>query len=64
MFKPESFKKLNMGASAKVILFKSKTFSDGKNPVLLRVTINRKVKYYNLGNNLKCYVNQWNKGDG
>jgi integrase/recombinase XerD len=53
-----------MGASAKVILFKSKTFSDGKHPVLLRVTIDRRLKYYNIGGNYKCDEKQWNKKDG
>lgn len=46
-------------ASAKVLLFKSKTFKDGKHPVLLRIVIDRKPKYYNIGNNLKCYLEQW-----
>lgn len=46
-------------ASAKIVLFKSKTFKDGKHPVLLRIVIDRKPKYYNVGNNLKCYPEQW-----
>ena len=48
-----------MGASAKIVLFKSKKFSDETHPVLLRVTINRKLKYYNVGSNYKCNEKQW-----
>lgn len=53
-----------MSASLKVVLYKSKTFTDGKHPVLLRVTINRKLKYYNIDNRFKCFEKQWNKKDG
>jgi hypothetical protein len=41
-----------MGASAKIVLFKSKTYNNGKHPVLLRIVIDRKPKYYSVGSNL------------
>ncbi|MGD9928875.1 MAG: tyrosine-type recombinase/integrase [Mangrovibacterium sp.] len=50
-----------MGASAKVLLFKSKKYKDGKHPVLLRIVIDRKPMYYNIGNNLKCIPDQWDE---
>ncbi|MBN1820245.1 MAG: site-specific integrase [Prolixibacteraceae bacterium] len=50
-----------MAASAKILLYKSKTYKNGKHPVLLRIVINRKVKYYNIGSNLKCLPAQWDE---
>ena len=41
-------------ASVKVVHFKSKKFSDGTSPILLRVIIDRVVKYYKLGDTYKC----------
>jgi integrase/recombinase XerD len=48
-----------MAASAKILLFKSKTYKDGKHPVLLRIVIDRKPKYFSVGSNLKCLPEQW-----
>lgn len=50
-----------MSSSAKIVLYKSKTLSDGNHPVMLRVTIDRKPKYYSIGNQFKCKEGQWNK---
>ena len=36
-------------ASVKIVHFKSKKYSDGTSPVLLRVIINRVINYYTLG---------------
>jgi integrase/recombinase XerD len=41
-------------ASVKIVHFKSKKYSDGTSPILLRVIIDRVVKYYKLGDTLKC----------
>ena len=39
----------NMNASVKLILREDYVRNDGTNPVNLRLTINRKSKYYSLG---------------
>lgn len=52
-----------MGASAKIVLFKGKKYTDETHPVYLQVTINRKNKYYSIGNNLKCKSFQWGTKD-
>lgn len=52
-----------MTASARIVLFKSKTYKDKTHPVYLQVTINRKNKYYSLGNTFKCKPEQWNSTD-
>jgi site-specific recombinase XerD len=52
-----------MGASAKIVLFKGKKYKDNKHPVYLQITINRKNKYYTVGENLKCIPDQWNPTD-
>jgi integrase/recombinase XerD len=49
---------LPMGASAKIILYTSKTYTGNIHPVLLRVIIDRKVVNYNC-KNLKCKSDQW-----
>ena len=46
-------------ASVKIILFESKTLSDNTHPVMLRITKNRKIKYFNLG--FKCHLKEWDK---
>ncbi|MFW6047373.1 MAG: tyrosine-type recombinase/integrase [Candidatus Woesearchaeota archaeon] len=51
-------------ASVKIVHFTSKKLKDGTSPVLLRVTINRKPKYYKIGSNYYCYPGQWNKEEG
>jgi hypothetical protein len=53
-----------MGASAKILLYVSKKYKDEKHPVLLRILINRKPKYYNIGSNLKCIPEQWDEQSG
>ncbi|MFC2125439.1 phage integrase SAM-like domain and Arm DNA-binding domain-containing protein, partial [Bacteroidota bacterium] len=45
-------------AQVKIILFKSKALSDGKHPIMIRVTHLRKRKYFATG--FKCRPNQWN----
>lgn len=52
-----------MGASAKIVLFKGKLYKDKTHPVYLQVTINRKNKYYSLGNSFKCKPDQWIAGE-
>ena len=49
-------------ASVKIILFESKTLSDNTHPVMLRITKNRKSKYFNLG--FKCNLKEWDKKRG
>jgi site-specific recombinase XerD len=53
-----------MGASAKILLFTSKKYKDGKHPVFLRIVIERKAKYYSIGSNLKCTPDQWDSEKG
>ena len=38
-------------ASIRIVLFKSKTLSNGKHPVMVRITHRRKVKYIGTGYN-------------
>ena len=45
----------------KVILYKSKTLSNGEHPLMLRVTKNRIRKYISLG--ISCLVKDWNEKD-
>lgn len=44
-------------ATAKVILYKSKTLKDGKHPVMLRITLKGKRKYYTTTYNMD--VSEW-----
>ncbi|MEM9858236.1 MAG: site-specific integrase [Bacteroidota bacterium] len=46
-------------ALAKIVLYTSKTLSDGSHPVMLRITHKGKRKYFNLG--FSCTPSQWNK---
>ena len=48
-----------MSSSAKILLYTSKTYKDGKHPVLLRIVIDRKPMYFNIGSNLKCIPDLW-----
>lgn len=48
-----------MSSSAKILLYTSKTYKDEKHPVLLRIVIDRKPMYYNIGSNLKCVPDLW-----
>ena len=53
--------------TVKIILRKDKVLASGKYPVMLRVTFNRKPKYYVLkGENstLSCELHKWNKDIG
>ena len=43
--------------SIKVVLYKSKTFLDKTHPIMLRVTWNRKPKYYSL--KYRCLPSEW-----
>jgi integrase len=45
----------------KVLLYKSKTLSNGEHPIMLRVTKNRIRKYISLG--ISCLVKDWNAKD-
>jgi integrase/recombinase XerD len=46
-------------ASAKVVLFTSKTLKNGEHPIMLRVIHDRKTKYVNL--NVNCHPDQWDE---
>lgn len=49
--------------SVKIVLRKDKVLLSGKYPVMLRITFNRKVKYYVLKGEqgtLSCELNKWN----
>ncbi|MEM9884349.1 MAG: site-specific integrase [Bacteroidota bacterium] len=41
----------------KVLLYKSKTYKNGTHPVMLRITHNRKAKYFSL--NMQCEETDW-----
>ncbi|MEZ4885233.1 MAG: site-specific integrase [Chitinophagales bacterium] len=46
-------------AHVKIVHYTSKTNKDGTNPVLLRISFQRKLKYKSLGYN--CMKNEWDK---
>jgi len=48
-----------MNTSVKVVLYTSKTLSNGEHPIMLRVTKDRKSKYISIG--FSCSVASWNK---
>jgi integrase len=53
--------------TVKIILRKDKVLASGKYPIMLRVTFNRKPKYYVLkgeNNTLSCELHKWNKDIG
>jgi len=50
-----------MNATIKLILREDKSLTNNLHPIYLRVTINRKSKYYSLGKNFACKLKQWNK---
>ena len=53
--------------TSKIVLRKDKVLSSGKHPIMLRITFNRKPKYYVLkGNNstLSSELNKWNSEIG
>ncbi len=43
----------------KVVLYTSKTYSNGTHPVMLRITHKRLIRYYSLNSN--CHEEQWDK---
>lgn len=45
-------------ATVAVILYKSKTLKNGEHPLMVRVTQNRRAKYYSLG--ISCDPKYWN----
>ena len=49
-------------AKSKIILYTSKTLKDGSHPVVLRITYDRKRKYYTLG--ISGKPGKWNRGAG
>jgi hypothetical protein len=53
-----------MGASAKILLFKSRKYLDKTHPVYLQVVIDGKPMYFSVGNNLKCNEDQWDFAKG
>ncbi|MBE0637544.1 MAG: site-specific integrase [Bacteroidales bacterium] len=48
-------------ANLKIIHFTSKKLKDKTSPVLLRLTIDRKVRNFRFPDNFHCLKNQWNK---
>ena len=46
-----------MNTSTKVLLYRSKTLSNGEHPILLRITKDRKSKYISVG--VSCTVDLW-----
>jgi integrase/recombinase XerD len=51
-------------ATIKIVHFKSKKYKDKSNPIMLRLTIDRKVKYFSLPDKFSCQANQWDKRNG
>ncbi len=48
-------------ANLKIIHYTSKKYNDKTSPVLLRLTIDRKVRNFSLPDNFKCLPGQWDK---
>lgn len=48
-------------ATIKIILYKSKKYKDKTSPVLLRLTINRKIRNFSLPDNYTCLPGQWDR---
>jgi integrase/recombinase XerD len=48
-------------AKVKIVHYTSKKLKDKTSPVLLRLTINRKVRNFSLPDNFHCLPNQWDK---
>jgi integrase/recombinase XerD len=48
-------------ANFKIVFYRSKIYKDKTSPVLLRVIIDRKPKYFTLPDNFKCLPTQWDK---
>lgn len=46
-------------ASLKIILYETGKLKDGRIPIMLRLIIDRKSKYYSPGTTLKCFKEQW-----
>ncbi len=54
MFKPRM---IIMAVSVKIVFYTSKTFTSGEHPIMLRITKDRKPKYFNLGQS--CLADLW-----
>ena len=48
-----------VGTTARIVLYKSKTLADGSHPLMVCVTRDRKRKYYATG--ISCTVNLWDE---
>ncbi len=48
-------------ATLKIAHFSTRKYTDGTSPVYLRLTIDRKIKYYPFTDNFKCLEKQWDK---
>ncbi len=52
-------------AKATVVLYTSKKYKDGTSPIMLRVTKNKQLKYFKIGDeNFNIKTKQWNKEFG
>ncbi|WP_319479732.1 site-specific integrase [uncultured Draconibacterium sp.] len=48
-------------ATVKIVLFKSRTYKNGKHPIMLRLTKNGKLKYFKLGDDrFNAIEKEWN----
>lgn len=48
-------------ATMKIVHFNTRKYNDGTSPVYLRLTIDRKIKYFPFSDNFKCLPGQWDK---
>jgi integrase len=51
-------------ATIKILHYSSKKYNDGTSPILLRLTIDRKIKYFTLPDNFRCLSSQWDLKNG
>jgi integrase/recombinase XerD len=51
-------------ATIKILHYSSKKYNDGTSPILLRLTIDRKIKYFTLPDNFRCLPSQWDLKNG
>lgn len=52
-------------AKASIVLYTSKKYKDGTSPIMLRVTKNKQLKYFKIGDeNFNIKTKQWNKEFG
>lgn len=52
-----------MAGSARLVLKTNKINTSGDHPIYLRIIVSRKIKYFSLGSQLACKLNQWNEKD-